>query len=305
MPAIVNVLGLRHSGTTMLHLMLANGDRAVACGEVSGWFRLGRYVRGAAPPSVVEPLGSVRPADFHAKALNHFSADHIIDWSKSLSWVLDVNHWASRRGLRVYNILVWKDPVQQAYSNWKRGQEWQPTYVKYHRNLLRSGLEMVSIRYERLVEDPSTALKKICEHIEMPYFDGKENFWENQVELAGSNAGGVRRQLQRGTSRLRLEQHAPEFAEYARDVEEQMLVDRRLVNVVRGLDSLDVAAQHPHPHGHRVTVLHLLERYVTKWPRVYYLRLRWHVLEPIRRRIKKPAERRKRASFDPDRSDAI
>ena len=310
MPAVVNVLGLRHSGTTMLHLMLATGDRAIACGEISGWFRLSRYRKGSTPPDAFAPLAHVRESEFHAKVLDHYSADYVIDSSKSINWVLDVNRWADEHGLDAYNILIWKDPIRQAYSNWKRGQEWRRHYLKYHEQLLRSGLEFVSVSYEQLANRPAATLEMICRHIGMPYFVGKEQFWKEDHHFVGSS-GGVRRQQERGTSRIAVEAYPPGFLDTVREIEALRIRDGRLANVLRLLNERDVSAFEtgfPRPHRYRVSAWHFFERYVAKHPRRYVLRFRWNFLVPkilrpisgLRQRLGLSRQRRRNKSHDPD-----
>jgi len=311
MAALINVLGMRRSGTTMLHLMLATGAEAVACGEIARWFRLGRHKKGAQPPEAFVPLMHVPEEDFHRQALDHFGADFVVDSSKSLDWVLDNMQWAERHGMAVYNILIWKNPESQALSNWKRGQNWKGRYLRYHRRVLSVGIDVLTVNYDELVERPSETLKRICDHVGMPYFEGKENFWEEGHDFAGSSPG-VRKQAERGVSRFRKEPLPPEFADAAAEVHAALREGRQLRAILEELRRCEVwsvpVPAHPAPHRSRPTPQAFIERHVVRLAKRSWLRLRWNLLQPyvvrpslrMKRKLVAPKSIRSVESFDPD-----
>jgi hypothetical protein len=311
---IVNVLGLQRSGTTMLHLMLGSGPNVIACGEIGGWFRIARHRPGSEPPEKFLPLRNVLPEQFHRVALRHFGVDFIVDSTKGFEWALDVNRWAKRQHLRVFNILIWKEPTDQVYSFWKRGENsklWR--YNWYHRRLMRAGIDFFTVSYSELVDNPSAKLQEICWAIGMPYFEGKERFWEENHAFAGSSQG-VRNQVQRGNSRIQKEPKPPEFSSIATEIRREIHQNPKLretLSFLRAHEITNLELSSPLvSHEYDPSLVSRLEHYFWKYIKNTWLRLRWNLLETwmgshIRklRRFLFPSPPPPHAeSFDPDAS---
>lgn len=311
---IVNVLGLQRSGTTMLHLMLGSGPDAIACGEIGGWFRVARHRSQAEPPERFSPLQNVSPDQFHLAALEHFGVDFIIDSTKAFEWTLDVNRWAEQQELRVFNILIWKEPTDQVYSFWKRGGSekslWR--YNWYHRRLMRAGIDFFTVSYSELVDNPSAKLQEICRAIGMSYFEGKERFWEESHAFAGSSQG-VRNQVQRGNSRIQKEPKPPEFEPVATEVKRKIRQNPKLRETLSFLRVNEISHLAPFPlasHEYDPSLASRLEHYFWKYTKNTWLRLRWNLLEPwmgsrirkFRRFLSSSPSSSHVKSFDPDAS---
>ena len=123
------VCGASRSGTTMLDLMLGNSDSEFSCGEIYALFRPYRTHHfnpdcccGAKHCLVWNKLSKLNESEFHAAALAQTGIHHVVDSSKDLNWVLDSNRWASHQDIPVKNVLLWKQPIDLAYSHWKRGR---------------------------------------------------------------------------------------------------------------------------------------------------------------------------------------
>jgi len=317
MGTVVNVLGLQRSGTTMLHLMLASGPNAVACGEIGGWFRQVRYREGTTPPERFEPLKHVRAQDFHVKALDHFGVEFIIDATKSLEWVLEVNRFTRNHGIDTYNILIWKSPIDQTYSYWKRGlsNSLPSRYYAwpfYHRRLLRSGLDFFSVKYDELVREPNDKIQRICECIGMPYHEGKEYFWRDEHDIAGSSPG-VKSQAERGSSGIELEEHHPDFEPIAQHVRAEVETNEKVRFVLTELKKREISnlnVETCRPHEYDPSVLPRLEHQFWRITKNAYLRFRHNVLEPryghtiskLARKLFYQNPDRDLSSFDPDAS---
>jgi hypothetical protein len=211
MPALINIYGTARSGSTMLDLILGNASDAFSCGEVSAWFRPYRThhfkidcVCGKDPCPVWEKVKGVPESQFHAKIIEELHVNFVIDSSKDVCWLIDVQKWASASGIRSLNLLLWKDPIDLAYSHWKRGDGitcWRREFVKCYSRILEVGLSFVAVNYSDLVHTPHSAVANICSAIGMPYFEGKERFWEKEHHhLFGSS--GVRRQVKAGNSTI-------------------------------------------------------------------------------------------------------
>ncbi len=61
--------------------------------------------------SCVEKLRHLPAREFHVEACRQLNVQFVIDSSKLLSWIFDVHRWAESSGLNVYNVFIWKDPV--------------------------------------------------------------------------------------------------------------------------------------------------------------------------------------------------
>ena len=219
MPTLVNVCGTSHSGTTMVDLMLGNSDNAFSCGEACALFRPWRThhfrISCSCPAGSSCPIWNFvkgcRESGFHGKLFAELQVDFVIDSSKSLSWVIDNNSWASANGISFANLLVWKDPLYLAYSHWKRGDGISTArnrFVTYYERFLKMGIPFVALSYNELIRDPGNKLKDLCESIGMQYFEGKERFWEKEHHhLFGSR--WTRRQVEMRRSTIRAFEEFP------------------------------------------------------------------------------------------------
>ena len=291
MSTIINVLGLRRSGTTMLHLMLASGQDAVACDEIAAWFRVARHRRGSVPPPAFQPILPTKEEKFHREVMDQYGVNYVVDSSKGIDWVLDVTRWGEKQHMRVFNVLIWKDPMDQAFSFWKRGKPWKRQYRRYHQRLLRTGLDFITVNYSELVGDPQEKLALICQHVGMPYFEGKERFWEGEHHVAGSSPG-VSRQVQRGASRIERESYPPEFKPVAERVKRVLEKDQVLQEVLGALQEREVSSltvpRVPQSHLYRPSFAEQMKYVSWKVVKLFLLRARWNVLEP---RIIQPLRR--------------
>lgn len=207
MATLINICGGDRSGTTMLDLMVGNSSDAFSCGEVYAWFRPFKThhfkLQCSCPDKPCpywEGLAGLPEDAFHRGVLGQPGVAFVVDSSKDLNWVLDSNRWAARDGIKVVNLVIWKDPVDLEYSYWKRGGKigsGVTRFKRYYGRLIETGLPFVSVSYEDLVTDPAGKLREICAAVGMEYFPGKENFWEKtHHHLFGSL--GTRKQVESG-----------------------------------------------------------------------------------------------------------
>jgi hypothetical protein len=140
--------------------------------------------------------------------------------------------------MRVANVVTWKSPLGLSYSAWKRGRNvdaWRGEFVGYYDRLRALGLPVLKVSVDDLLQDPGQQLRALCEALRMPYFHGKERFWEKQHhQLFGSPS--VRRAVQQRTGTLRRAEDIPETfwqqgAAYASGIER----DRNLQEIVAWL----------------------------------------------------------------------
>ena len=203
----------------MLHLMLANGPEAFACGEIYAWFRPWRLNHfrtrcacGDLACPVWKRLSATTEETFHRDVMAILEVDFVVDSSKRINWVVDSNRWALEAGIAVHNVIIWKEPHDLAYSYWRRGryEDWRPVFLRYYREVLDAGLPILPVCYSDLVRSPASELRRICEAIGIPYWPGCEEFWAGEHHhLFGS--GGVRKQVRAGESRIAPAEFPPEF----------------------------------------------------------------------------------------------
>jgi hypothetical protein len=297
--------------------MLGSGTNAVACGEIGGWFRTARYREDATPPKILRPFSDVPTEKFHRRALDYYDAEFVVDSTKSLEWVLEVNRYHKKENINVFNILIWKSPIEYTYSQWKRGinDKLSYRYYKapfYHSRLFRSGLDFLTVNYESLVREPTNKLKDICRHIGMEYHDGMKYFWNTSLNIAGSSPG-VRRQVERGSSSLTMEPHPDEFEPIADRVRTNAQRNEQISHVLNILKDRDVSnvpvSEEPSSHQYNPSMRAQVEHHFCRVAKNFVLRARWNAMEKLRMKYAKYIpfefsnsnhnENKKNDSFDP------
>jgi len=216
---LINICGTARCGSTMVDLILGNDDRGFSLGEVHAWFRPFRThhfkmkcsCKGSNCPW--DRLIKFKEEDFYRNAFNILDVDFLIDSSKNLSWVIDNNISAQRNGIQVYNLLLFKEPISFFHSFWKRGfsinKVRKNNYIKYYNQCFKSGLPLIAINYNKFTANPRIALIKLCDLLGIPYFEGKENFWEKQHHhLFGSM--GIRKQVEKENSTIIAKESFPQ-----------------------------------------------------------------------------------------------
>ncbi len=218
---LIHVSGPSYSGTTMLDLMLGNADDAFSCGEVYSWYRPCRdYHARLDCPCGQDPCpawtAALAPREdrFHVEAFDRLGKSLIVDSSKNLPWMIDADHWlkkAGARDVRVFHLLVWKDPISHAYSHWKRGtslKDARHRFVRYYQRYFSLKRPFVGISHARFSADPAGMLARLCGLVGLDYTPGREQFWtRTHHNLYGND--GTRRQSCRGQSSIRPESSYP------------------------------------------------------------------------------------------------
>ena len=283
---LINVCGMPRAGTTMLGLMLASGPDAVSCGEACAWFRVARYRPDATVPEAYDVLKNESEHSFHRRLMAHHGVRFAVDSSKDVDWVIDHTRWAKSSGLRVFNVLIHKSPVDIALSWWKRNEyaRWYRYYLRYHLQLLWSGLDFWTVSYDDLVAHPGPTLRRICRLTGLPYFDGKEEFWNDEHELLGTNSRGVRSQLGQRRSTIKKPVIPDAFRPLAEKVQADSANDRLLTRVQRGLRRRSIQLAEPGtsslPHEYRPGLVSALLYRAYRSVKLPWGRFRWNVLEP-------------------------
>ncbi len=247
MTVITNILGEGRSGTTMLDLMLGSATDAFSVGEVYAWLRPWRTYHyqlkcscGQDPCRIWQEIRSVPEEFFHSKLSKLVEKTHIIDSSKNLNWVIDNNIRAQNQNNRVFNILIYKHPIDSYYSFWKRGVsywKWYYGYVSYHIRLFQSHLPFLAISLDELITNPPDTIKKVCAVIGLQYTVGQEKFWEFEHHILSGSAGTMRQIDQVGE--IQQKNYQSPFKENLEQYQRRMSRSLPLSSIVRKVINQD------------------------------------------------------------------
>lgn len=199
MHKVIFIASTGFSGSTMLDLMLSNSSKGFSCGEIYAYFNPWRDhhfnpVCGCGNLSCA--LWARLKNNYHAERIyqglfNEFpNLEFVVDSSKDPTWIKDQLIHTTANGLHPIPILLWKDPIDYAYSCWKRGKDrnWQIRWVNYYKILFSITDQWYSVRYRDLAKFPAQTLESLCNVIDIEYFPGKELFWKKiHHNLFGSN----------------------------------------------------------------------------------------------------------------------
>jgi hypothetical protein len=249
MKKLINICGTARCGSTMIDLILGNDPKGFSLGEVHAWFRPYRTHHFSINCSCGdsncpwEKLKAFKEIDFYRKAFEILDVDFMVDSSKNLSWVIDNNLYARRSGIQVYNILLYKEPISYFHSFWKRGHSIKKArnrnFTKYYRRCFQSGISFIPLNYNKFTADPHNELQSLCNLLQIPYFEGKEKFWEKtHHHIFGSN--GTRSQVLKGYSIIsKNEVFSKEYLKLIPKIEYDNKHNHYLQNVLLNIESLE------------------------------------------------------------------
>ena len=198
MRKVIFVGGTSFSGSTFFHMILANHPRGFATGEIHTLF----YPHRADHKNKANNCGCDDPTcDLWHRILDRGDKnaydtifdlfpdiEFIVDSSKSPFWIQSQSQNLLRKGVQVRNILIWKTPLEFAHSSQKRGrlQDWDRSWINYHRLYFTLIKKWRAIQYSKLVNDISL-LTDVCQYLDIPYFSGKEAYWQKTHHILGGN----------------------------------------------------------------------------------------------------------------------
>jgi len=182
-------------------MTLGNDPRGFSVGELSYYLNpLKRHTRQAicgcgSPDCDIWPR--VRKGGPERAYETLFAAfpevEFIVDSSKDPFWIDKQVRRLARQGIETRRILIWKTPLEIANSYRKRGrfEDWERAWINYHRLFFALFPEWRAIPY-RVFANDLNGLRRVCEYLDIPYFDGKERYWEKTHHLLfGNNTARV------------------------------------------------------------------------------------------------------------------
>ena len=187
MRKVIFIGGTAYSGSTFLDMMLSNSPKGFSCGEVHALFYPYRkhhidYKCGCGDTScelwrIVKQRGV--KCLYQTIFEMHPEIEFIVDSSKDSLWIRDRTADLKGTGIEIKNILIWKAPDEYFSSRIKRKkiQRSERTWLNYHKIYFANVKHWRAIRYADLARS-AEVLKLLCEKLEIPYFSGKEKYWE-------------------------------------------------------------------------------------------------------------------------------
>ena len=207
---VIFVGGTSYSGSTFFDMTLANDPKGFSCGEVCALFFPYRPHHIQPDCGCADSECSIWRRLFKRGYANLFPAiferfpevDFIVDSSKDIFWIRKQLKVLRKHGIRAKHALIWKDPFEAAMSFKKRNRlnQLERSWVNYHRLYTTCIPEFTSVSYRLLTTD-RTYLKAVCDYLQIPFFEGKEQFWRKahhtlfgntsaRVHLHGDNSRG-------------------------------------------------------------------------------------------------------------------
>jgi len=185
---VIFIGGTSYSGSTFTDMILANDPAGFSCGEVNGLFHpIYSYhinplcVCGDSDCNIWKHVLSSGKRELFKTIFDLFPhVEFIVDSSKKPYWIRFHAKNLFTKGIECKHILIWKTPLEFAYSCKKRGGTgWQRKWINYHRVYFRAVKEWRSVKYSELANNPDS-LKKICDYLKIPYFSSKANYWDKK-----------------------------------------------------------------------------------------------------------------------------
>lgn len=221
----VFVVGLPRSGTTLLERMLAAHPAVVGVGEQS-FAREGllkALARCGGLPELLSPAAVADAARWHLEQLNERlqrqaaprHGERIVDKLPDNYLVAGWIHIAFPNAIIIHSL---RDPRDVAWScwsthfakiNWSLRLDHIAGRIEQHRVLMRhwralSGMKLVELRYERLVADPETELRRVLAAMSMDWDAQVLNFAAQKGFVASASRYQVREGINtRGIGRWR------------------------------------------------------------------------------------------------------
>lgn len=211
MKKVIFVGGTAYSGSTFLDMTLGNDSRGFSVGEVNYLYNPvfphhGTPVCGCGNTQCRfwDGFRDIQPTKLYEEIFHRLpNIEFIVDSSKNPHWIRRQSASLKRSGIECKHILIWKTPTELADSFKKRGRfmDWKRSWINYHRTYIAATGDWSSVMYQKYLQS-STALEHICKSVGIPFFVGKERFWEKQHHLLFGNdsarvhLGGEGRELQ-------------------------------------------------------------------------------------------------------------
>ncbi len=181
---LIFVGGSVRSGTTLLNLIVANDPKALALGEVQHIFQPYKKehyekIELLRKDKIWEEILAGGKRKLYTNLIRLFpEKDIFVDSSKNPFWYR--SQIAYNRNLSVKNIMVYKHPLDLKQSLEKRNSKnWENIFTKYYKRYFSLVKDFRSISLHTLINNDK-ALEELCRYLEIPYFMGKREYWQQK-----------------------------------------------------------------------------------------------------------------------------
>ena len=188
---VIFICGADHSGSTLIGCALASapgdGREVFHVGECHAFFDTAHPKFAKVPPNStiwpnIDP--NVPASGVYAEIFRKSDARIVIDSSKKLKWALAQAKACRREGIE-FSVLVTIRPfVELVYSLTKRDVEITQAIkrIRYYQACLRfidrgKPSSVYAIDTKTFCEAPAIQLEALCQRVGIPYFAGKEMYW--------------------------------------------------------------------------------------------------------------------------------
>lgn len=198
---VIFIGGTSYSGSTFFHLTLANDPHGFGAGEARHLFWPEKlrhvsasWVCGCGDPACRYWARVKKNGEKHLyESIFDLSpeVEFIVDSSKNVIWVAQQSERLRRQGIEVHHIVIWKTLLEYAHSLQKRNRLQEDkglaNWPRYHRLYNSFMDEWRSVKYSEYTTNQADVLEAACSRIGIPYFPGKERFWERSYHVLGGN----------------------------------------------------------------------------------------------------------------------
>jgi hypothetical protein len=200
---VIFVGGTSYSGSTFFHLTIANDPKGFGIGEVKHLFRPTKerhtsasWACGCGDPAcrLWDRVKKNGEAHLYESIFEiHPEVEFIVDASKNVVWIDDQTDYLTRQGIEARHVVIWKTLPEYAHSLRKRnrldgknGAE-LAHWPQYHRNFYSFVDDFRAVKYADYALEQAAVLQMTCDYFDIPYFEGKERYWEKTHHALGGN----------------------------------------------------------------------------------------------------------------------
>ncbi len=191
---VIFIGGTSYSGSTMLDMILANDPKGYSLGEIHAIFRPYRKhhleeIEKLKKDDKWREILKAGEDELYKNLFKYFpNIEFFVDSSKNPLWIKKHIRILKEQNIHYKNILIFKTPVEIAYSFNKRGlyKKWERSYINYHRLYFTLINDFRTVAYKNFVKNETT-LEKLCSFLDIPYFKRKEEFWDKEHQTFFGN----------------------------------------------------------------------------------------------------------------------
>lgn len=182
---IITIGGCVRSGTTLLNLVVANDERAMALGELQYIFRPNRkqhlfVIKELKKDPIWSKILKDGPSKVYENLFTYFpNIDYFVDSTKDSGWYKE--QMSLNPNVEFKNLVIFKHPDDQKASLLRRHpkKDWKNKIQGYYTRYFLNIDDFRSVSLPELLFDEDV-LKNICVYLGLDYFDNKLEYWNRK-----------------------------------------------------------------------------------------------------------------------------